>query len=125
MLSIKTNGDWSKSFDFLEKIRTAKLDRLLNKAGERGRVELFNNTPKDTWLAASSWSYEIEKGRDSATITWHNDDIEGGFNVALLIQYGHGKKGGGYVQGRDYINPSIQSVFEELADDIWKEVSKL
>lgn len=98
-------------------------DSILERYGAKGCEILSNATPIETGLAASSWRYEIVRnGPDSTTIEWHNDDIEHGYNVVVLLQYGHGLKGGGYVQGNDFINPAVKGVFDEMVVDLWKEV---
>lgn len=118
-------GKWEKTFSFLRKNQRVgdKIDAVLTNAAERGVQALAANTPINTGLASDSWSYEITRDNRNITITWVNNDIEGGYNVALLIQYGHGTGTGGYVAGRDFINPAIQPVFDAILDDIWKEVT--
>lgn len=126
MYRFKSNGDWRKTFEFLNRNRnvTTRIDQILRSAAERGVEELIRNTPIDTGLAASSWGYFITKDKESFKITWTNNDIEGGYNVAILVQYGHGTGTGGYVVGRDFINPAMQPIFQNIADDIWKEVTR-
>ena len=116
-------GDFSKTIDFLKKANNNVLPAL-HAAGQKGVEALEKATPKDTQLAASSWGYTIDGNPGNYTITFHNYDIEGGYNVAILIQYGHGTGTGGYVAGRDFINPALQPIFDSLADDIWKEINK-
>lgn len=120
---IKSKGDYSKAEGYFRKIRDAIRHRKLDKYGEMGAAALASATPVDSGLTADSWSYEIEQTADSATITWVNNNIQGGnFNVAVALQYGHGTGTGGYVQGRDYINPAIQPIFDQIADEAWKEI---
>ena len=116
-------GDFSKTIDFLKKADKNILPAL-HEAGQKGVEALRNATPKDTSLAASSWGYTIDGVDGDYTITFHNYDVEGGYNVAILIQYGHGTGTGGYVAGRDFINPALQPIFDTLADDIWKEINR-
>ena len=116
-------GDFSKTIDFLKKANNNVLP-VLHAAGQKGVEALERATPKDTQLAASSWGYTIDGDSGNYTITFHNYEIEGGYNVAILIQYGHGTGTGGYVAGRDFINPALQPIFDSLADDIWKEINK-
>ena len=97
---------------------------VLHAAGQKGVEALKKATPKDTSLAASSWGYTVDGVDGDYTITFHNYDIEGGYNVAVLIQYGHGTGTGGYVAGRDFINPALQPIFDNLADDVWKEINR-
>lgn len=116
-------GDFSRTIKFLKNADSNVLPAL-HAAGQRGVEALRNATPKDTQLAASSWGYTIDGDAGNYTITFHNYDIEGGYNVAILIQYGHGTGTGGYVAGRDFINPALQPIFDNLADDIWKEINR-
>lgn len=125
MITVRSHGDWDKTFSFLNKAKNLDLQTLLEKYAQQGVEALSEATPVDTGLAASSWSYQIEVGRGESKITWLNDDIEGGYNVVLLVQYGHATKNGGYVQGRDFINPAMQPVFDNMIYEIWKEVEGL
>lgn len=116
-------GDFSKTIKFL-KSADKNILPVLHSAGVRGVEALRKATPKYTNLAASSWSYTVDNNRGKYTITFHNHDIEGGYNVAILIRYGHGTGTGGYVAGRDFITPALQPIFDNLADDVWKEINK-
>lgn len=124
MIKIESKGDFKKSFKYFETLMNIFGHSVLDKYGEMGVSALSSATPEDTGLAKSSWRYEIVKTNYSTKIIWHNDDIEGGCNVAILLQYGHGTKNGGYVQGRDYINPAIQPIFDKMANDLWEEVTR-
>lgn len=95
---------------------------LLTKYGERGVSLLESATPKDTGRTASSWSYEIEKTSKGYSLNFHNSNVNDGVNIALILQYGHGTGTGGYVQGRDYINPAIEQAFEEMLAELVQEV---
>lgn len=97
----------------------------LTKYAERGVAALVSATPVETGKTANSWYYTIEKKKDSATINFNNSNIQNGVPIAIILQYGHGTGTGGWVQGRDYINPAIQPVFDEIANSAWKEVTKL
>jgi hypothetical protein len=99
------------------------IDPVLASAGARGAAALAKATPRDSGIAANSWTYEIQKTFGGVTIGWKNTDIEGGFHVALMIQLGHGTGTGGYIQGRDYINPAMRPVFDEIAETVWKAVT--
>lgn len=126
LIGYTVQGTFEKTMKFLK--RNEELDKhidsILRSAAEKGVQALRNSAPKDTGLMASSWGYTIEKGSEEIVITWHNYDIEGGYNVAILIQYGHGTGTGGYVIGRDFINPALRPVFDNLAELVWKEVTK-
>lgn len=121
--SFTSDGDWSKTEQFLRKMQQLQVDSVVAAAAQRGVVALQRATPKDTGLAAGSWGYTIEKARGSITINWTNTDVENGFPVALMIQYGHGTGTGGYVQGQDFINPAMKPVFDEIAETVWKAVT--
>ena len=97
----------------------------LDKYGREGVTALASATPVDSGLTAKSWYYEVSVTNESATISFHNSNIQNGVPIAVILQYGHGTRNGGWVQGRDYINPAIQPVFDKIADAAWKEVTKL
>jgi hypothetical protein len=84
---------------------------------------LANAVPKDSGLASQNWGYEVSQNGGGVRITWTNSDIENGFPVAIMLQYGYGTGTGGYVQGRDYINPAIRPVFDQIANTVWKAVT--
>lgn len=98
---------------------------VLDKYGRAGVSALSSATPVESGLAASSWYYEIERGKGFVRIIFGNSDVENGFPVAIMLQYGHGTGTGGWVEGRDYINPAIQPIFDKIAADAWREVTKL
>lgn len=125
MFKITQKGDFSKTEKFLKKAKDADFYKSLEKYAEIGVTALREATPIDSGLTAESWSYEIERNRDGASITWINNNTNDGENIAILIQYGHGTGTGGYVHGRDYINPAMKPVFDQIAEDIWKEVTAL
>lgn len=120
----KHKGNLKKTTKFLE--RTLKGDYLknLDKFGREGVAALALATPVDTGKTAESWGYRIEKTSDGTKIVWTNSNVNKGINIAIILQYGHGTRNGGYVQGRDYINPAIRPIFDKIADDAWKEVTK-
>lgn len=121
--SFSSQGDWSKTEQFLRRMQKFEVNAVIAAAAQRGVAALSAATPKDTGLAAISWSYVIKKTRTSVEIGWKNSDVEGGFPVALMIQYGHGTGTGGYISGRDYINPTMRPVFDEIAETVWKAVT--
>lgn len=126
LVCITQKGDFKKTTKFLDKVSKGKyIQGVLERYGQIGVDALSSATPRDTGLTAASWSYEVEYGEGGAKISWLNSNTRarGYVNIALILQYGHGTRNGGYVQGRDYINPAIQPVFDELADKIWKEVT--
>lgn len=123
-ISFEQKGNFTKLNRYFKRINNT-IDTLdLDEFGRRGVEALSNATPVKTGLAAQSWYYKIKKTKNSATIMFCNSDIENGAPIAILLQYGHATKNGGWVEGRDYINPSIQPIFDELANNAWKEVTK-
>jgi hypothetical protein len=125
MISFRQKGDFSKVTRFLERAREAVKLGDLDKYGREGVAALASATPVDSGLTASSWYYEIVNKNGSATITFYNSNIQNGVPIAIILQYGHGTANGGWVQGRDYINPAIQPIFNKIADSAWREVTKL
>lgn len=123
MVIIKQKGSFRKTRKFLKKLDALDYYDILSKYASRGVDLLKRYTPVDTGLTASSWGYEVEIRRDGATINWTNSNINKGIPIALIIQYGHATKNGTFVQGVDYINPALKPVFDELAKEVWKEVS--
>jgi hypothetical protein len=125
MISFRQKGDFSKLTRFLEKSKEAVRLGDLDKYGREGVAALASATPVDSGLTANSWYYKIENKNGSAKISFYNSNIQNGVPIAIIIQYGHGTKNGGWVQGVDYINPAIQPIFIKIADSAWKEVTKL
>lgn len=123
VISMTTKGDFSKTEKFLERCLHLFKASSFDKYGRRGVEALKANTPMDTGLLRESWYYDVEIGKDSIEINWYNSDVEGGYNVAILVQYGHGTRNGSWVEGIDFINPAMREVFEDMADDIWTEVT--
>ena len=122
MISVTANGDFSNITKFLNKMSKRNARSLLNKYGERGVELLRSATPVKTGKTASSWRYDIQSSGGDYEIHWSNDNVNNGVNIAILLQYGHGTRQGGYVTGTDYINPALQKIFEEMADELWGEV---
>lgn len=125
MIRFKQKGDFHKLDTFFERIKEIIKMSNLDKYGQQGVDALAAATPKDTGNTAGSWYYEVEHRNGSSTISFHNSNINKGVPIAVILQYGHGTRNGGYVQGRDYINPAIQPLFDKIAEDAWKEVTKL
>lgn len=125
MISFRHKGDFSKLTRFLEKAKEVVRLGDLDKYGREGVAALASATPVDSGQTARSWYYEIENKSGSVSIRFNNSNIQNGVPIAIIIQYGHGTGTGGWVQGRDYINPSIQPIFDRIANDVWKEVTKL
>lgn len=125
MISFRQKGDFSKLTSFLERAKETVYLGDLNKYGRQGVAALASATPIDSGETASSWYYEIENNKESATITFYNSNVQNGVPIAIILQYGHGTRNGGWVEGRDYINPAIQPIFDQIVDDAWREVNKL
>lgn len=125
MISFRQKGDFSKLNSFLEKTKEAVKIGDLDRYGREGVAALASATPVDSGLTAKSWYYEIKRENGSVSISFHNSNIQNGVPIAIILQYGHGTGTGGWVQGRDYINPAIQPVFDKIANNAWKEVTKL
>ena len=125
MISFRQKGDFSKLTRFLERAKETVYLGDLNKYGRQGVAALASATPIDSGETAESWYYKIENNKESATITFYNSNVQNGVPIAIILQYGHGTRNGGWVEGRDYINPAIQPIFDQIVDDAWREVNKL
>lgn len=125
MITFRHKGDFSKLSRFLERAKEVVNLGELDKYGREGVAALASATPKDTGLTANSWYYEIIHEKGSVSIRFSNSNIQNGVPIAIILQYGHGTGTGGWVQGRDYINPAIQPIFDKLANDAWREVTRL
>lgn len=125
MISFSQKGDFSKTARYLNRIKNPSNLTIFDKYGRAGVAALSSATPVDTGKTAESWYYKIEKNSETTSIVFCNSNINEGVPIAIILQYGHGTGTGGYVQGRDYINPAIQPVFDELANTAWREVTKL
>lgn len=124
MITLKQKGDFSKLTSYLERVKGVGKFSILDKYGREGVVALAAATPVDSGKTADSWYYEIEQKNGSATISFFNSNIQNGVPIAIILQYGHGTRNGGWVQGRDYINPAIQPIFDEITNKVWREVTK-
>lgn len=125
MIRFRHKGDFSKLTRFLERAKeTVKLIDL-DKYGREGVAALASATPVESGLTANSWYYEIENTKGSARINFNNRNIQNGVPIAIILQYGHGTGTGGWVEGRDYINPAIQPIFDAIVENAWREVTKL
>lgn len=123
MIGITSDGDFKNVEQFLRSMKEEQYLNALEKYAKIGVTALQQATPKDTGETANSWSYEIHRSRGRAIIYWTNSKENKGERIAILLQYGHGTRNGGYVIGRDYINPAMRPVFDQLAEDVWGEVT--
>lgn len=126
MISIRSKGDFKKTEKMLKKSLGKNYRAVLEKYGQRGVLALTAATPIDTGLTAASWDYEIIQNESGLSVVWTNSNVQKGYcNIAIILQYGHGTRNGGYVEGIDYINPALKPIFDELADAAWKEVTSV
>lgn len=121
-MRLSIDGDFSKTKKFLKQLMDSQKKLSLDEWGRRGVEALSSATPVDTGKTASSWSYIIENTRNGVRLSWINSNVNNGVNIALLIQYGHVTRSGTYIQGIDYINPALRAVFNNIAEEAWKEV---
>lgn len=122
-IKITLGGSTKRTQRFLDKMTSNQFFLEINSLAQQGVTALQASTPKDSGSTAASWGYEVEITRDKTTITWTNTNSNEGVNIAIILQYGHGTGTGGYVSGIDYINPAIQPVFDQIADNVWKKVT--
>lgn len=122
-ISVVSKGDLKKTEAFLQKMANFDIRKVAQAGAEAGVKALAAATPEDSGLASDSWGYKISGGKSYITIVWTNKDVENGFPVAIMLQYGYGTGTGGFVQGRDYINPAIRPIFDKIANDVWKAVT--
>lgn len=125
MIRLRSKGDFKKADKYFRNLIKASRVEILEKYGNKGVAALSSATPVESGLTASSWSYRIERSGSRVAIYFTNSNINKGVNIAIILQYGHGTGTGGWVEGRDYINPAIQPLFDELAEAAWREVTKL
>ncbi len=124
-ITFRHRGDFSKTEKFFHRIMKRDYLNVFERYGRAGVSALAAVTPKDSGETASFWNYEISHNRTNSSITFLNENIQNGVNIAILLQYGHGTRNGGYVVGRDYINPAIRPVFDKMAEDAWREIVNL
>lgn len=124
MIGVTSKGDFRKTKDFLNKMLRGDIFSDLDRYGQLGVEALAKATPVDTTLTANSWGYRVIKNKRRPGIIWFNTNKVNGTSVAILIQYGHATGTGGYVNGRDFINPAMRPIFDKIADDVWKKVKR-
>ena len=125
MIKFRQKGDFSKLTRYFERIKETFNIGELNKYGEEGVAALESATPKDTGLTSRSWYYKLENKNGVSKISFCNSNIQNGVPIAIILQYGHGTRNGGWVEGRDYINPAIQPIFDKITEAAWREVTKV
>lgn len=124
MIRMDSKGDFRKTREFLNRVKSPEIYSELDSYGRRGVAALSSATPKLTGMAATSWRYRIIKDRRHISIEWYNIDKVNGTPIVILLQYGHATGTGGYVQGRDFINPSMKPIFDQIAENVWRKVVK-
>jgi len=122
-ISITTKGNWDQTSAYLRRLQALDLS-ILEKYGRQGVAALAAATPVDQSTTANSWTFDIIKRKGYFSIRWRNTHVNDGQVIAVLLQYGHGTRNGGYVQGRDYINPAMQPIFDQIAEEAWREVTR-
>ena len=125
MISFRQKGDFKKLSSYLDHVKEVFNVGILNKYGEEGVEALRSATPKDTGLTSESWMYKISRPGDSIVISFDNTNFQNGVPIAIILQYGHATRNGGYVQGVDYINPALRPIFEKIAEEAWEEVKRV
>lgn len=123
MVSITTTGSFRNTENFLKHVRKLNITGILESCGQEGVNALSRATPVETGIAAHSWSFEVKDSGGVYELAWTNTDVENGFPVVIMLQYGHGTGTGGWVAGRDFINPAIRPIFDQIADKVWKAVT--
>lgn len=124
VITFRHIGDFKNTERFLKRASNIRFEDILRRFGEEGVNALASATPIETGLTSSSWTYKITDTGDTVRIGWDNTNENKGVNIAVILQYGHGTRNGGWVEGRDYINPAIAPIFDKIADEAWKEVTK-
>lgn len=124
MITFHQKGDFSKVAGMFERMKHAIHLSRLDIYGQEGVDALASATPFDSGLTSKSWEYEITYSKDGARIQFNNTNVKNGVPIAIILQYGHATKNGGWVEGRDYINPALRPVFDRIADEAWREVTK-
>lgn len=124
MITFVAKGSFDRTEAWVRRMASGEIFNVLNKYGEIGRDALASATPVDSGLTAESWSSEVSQNGSGWQITWSNSNEHSGVNIAIILQYGHGTGTGGYVAGRDYINPAIRPIFDQIAEAVWKEVTR-
>lgn len=124
-IGFSVKGGFSKTTKHLERLKRLNIAKILDKYGKSGVAALSAATPVDTGLTAASWYYKVQVGDHTSTLVFCNSNVQNGVPIAIILQYGHGTRNGGYVQGRDYINPAIQPIFDSLAKEALGEVTRL
>lgn len=122
MIAFVHEGDFKDTKNFLNRMKENRFESMIEQIARTGVAALSSATPVDTGKTAASWGYEIEKTTGKIVVNFMNSNVNRGVNIAIILQYGHGTKNGGFVQGRDYINPALKPIFDKLEEDMWRVV---
>lgn len=125
MITFNQKGDFSKTINYLNGLRKRKYLNIIEKYAKAGVDALQSNTPKDTGITADSWNYEIVTTRKGFSINWTNSNVVGDVPLVILLQYGHATRSGSFVEGKDFINPTMRPIFDKIVESLWKEVENL
>lgn len=125
MISFRSNGSFTKTESYLKALSKVDILAVMKSCGQEGVYALASATPVDSGIASSSWDFETLREGNLYSIVWTNSNVENGFPVAIMLQYGYGTGTGGYVQGYDYINPAMRPIFDQIADKVWKAVTSV
>ena len=125
MIRFESKGDFSRSIKWLTKLQRAEFYNKINALAATGTSALASATPVESGQTAASWSHKVTISGRGARIEWTNSNVNQGVPIAIILQYGHGTGTGGYVAGRDYINPAMRPIFEKIAEEVWKEVTRV
>lgn len=125
MIVLKQKGDFSRVTNYFERLKEFANMSILDEYGKKGVEALKSVTPRRTGRTAESWTYEIEHKGQATSLVFKNTNVNKGVNIAIILQYGHGTRNGGYVEGRDYINPVIRPIFDDIANEAWREVTRV
>jgi hypothetical protein len=123
MIKATSPGSFEKTTKYLERLKSGDMFSNLESYGRRGVDALASATPRESGKTAQSWGYQVNRGKNKVSISWFNTHVVDGVNIAVIIQYGHGTGTGGYVQGTEYINPAIRPIFDEIVNDVWRQVT--
>ena len=121
-IELESRGSFQKTEKFLRAMSKKDIYANLERYGAEGAAALAANTPTDSGITAQAWTYKVFRKGTLWSVVWYNHHVVSGVPVVILLQYGHGTRTGGFVQGRDFINPVIRPLFERISEDVWKAV---
>lgn len=122
MISLVSTGDFKNTEKFFKNMQSSNIEEILDRYGSKGVELLKDATPYDTGMTSSSWSYDVTLQNGKYRVNFYNNNVVDGVNIAIILQYGHGTRQGGYYEGEDYINPAIKKAFDDMVEELWREV---